>query len=250
MRKHLIWVLGVVVALASVGIASIASAAPNTQSITAKIKPTKLPKTTRAPISIDVNTFSTNPSNPQQVPFATTLALVDFDKNVKFQQKGYPTCDPSQFGSQSTTQDVKAACPDSIIGSGTATVLLKSGPGLPPLTVHGQTIGANVKGNKILLHTYTQEAGGVPLVGSFKKSTGGSKYGQTLSVPVPPLAGGQGVISQFELKADKITYKNKGKKLAIISSNCQHKKMSFQARFTDDQGQLATGTSTTKCKRK
>jgi hypothetical protein len=250
MRKHLIWVLGVVVALASVGIASIASAAPNTQSITVKIKPAKLPKTTRAPISIAVNTFSTNPSNPQQIPFATKLALVDFDKNVKFQQKGYPTCDPSQFGSQSTTQDVKAACPDSIIGSGTATVIIKSGPGLPPVTVHGQTIGANVKGNKLLLHTYTQQAGGVPLVGSFIKSTGGSKYGQTLSVPVPPLAGGQGVISQFALKADKISYKNKGKKLAIISSNCKHKSMSFQARFTDDQGQTATGTTTAKCKRK
>jgi hypothetical protein len=250
MRKHLIWVLGLVVALASVGIASIASAAPNTQSIVTKVKPTKLPKKTRAPISIDDNVFGTNPSNPQGIPNPTTLALVDFDKNVLFQQKGYPTCDPSQFGSQSTTDDVKAACPDSIIGSGTATVLLKSGPGLPPLTVHGQTIGANVKGHKVLLHTYTQEAGGVPLVGTFKKSTGGSKYGQMLSVPVPPLAGGQGVITQFELKTKKIAYKHNGKKLAIVSSNCKHKSMSFQARFTDDQGQVATGTSTVKCKRK
>jgi hypothetical protein len=250
MRKHLIWVLGLVVALASIGAASLASAAVNNQQITAKITPKKRSKTQRVPISIDVNVFATNPTNPQQVPNPTTLALVDFDKDVKFQQKGYPTCDPSQFGSQSTTDDVKAACPDAIVGSGTATVLLKSGPGLPPLTVHAKTIGANVKGNKVLLHSYTQEAGGVPLVGSFKKSTGGSKYGQMLSTPVPPLAGGSGVISQFELKTDKIAYKNKGKKLAIVSAKCSSKKLDFQARFTDDQGQTATGHTTNACKPK
>jgi hypothetical protein len=250
MRKHLIWVLGLVVALASIGLASMASAAVNTQQITAKITPKKRSKTQRVPISIDVNVFATNPTNPQQVPNPTTLALVDFDKDVKFQQKGYPTCDPSQFGSQSTTDDVKAACPDAIVGSGTATVLLKSGPGLPPLTVHAKTIGANVKGNKVLLHSYTQEAGGVPLVGSFKKSTGGSKYGQMLSTPVPPLAGGSGVISQFELKTDKIAYKHNGKKLAIASAKCSSKKLDFQARFTDDQGQTAVGHTTNKCKGK
>ncbi|MCA1843839.1 MAG: hypothetical protein LC792_11775, partial [Actinobacteria bacterium] len=110
----------------------------------------------------------------------------------------------------------------------------------------------NVKGNKLLLHSYTQQAGGVPLVGSFKKSTGGPKYGQMLSTPVPPLAGGQGVISQFELKADKTVYKFKGKKLAIVSAKCSSKKLDFQARFTDDQSppNTAVGHTTAKCTKK
>jgi hypothetical protein len=250
MRKHLIWVLGLMVAFATVAFASFASAAVNTQEITAAVTPKKLPKSERAPISLNVNVFATNPGNEQQIPNPTTLALVDFDKDLKFQQKGYPTCDPTQFGSQSTVQDVKDACPDSVVGSGTATVVLKSGPGLPPLTVHAETVGANVKGNKVLLHSYTKEAGGVPLVGSFKKSTGGSKYGQMLSTPVPPLAGGAGVITQFQLKTKKISYKKGKKKLAIVSSKCSHKKLSFQARFTDDQNQVATGTDTAKCKKK
>jgi hypothetical protein len=250
MRKHLIWVLGLVVALGSVAIASIASAVPNTQEIVATVAPKKLPPKKRAPISLNVNVFATNPGNAQQIPNPTTLALVDFDKDVKFQQKGYPTCDPSQFGSQSTTQDVKDACPDAIVGSGTATVVLKSGPGLPPLTVHAETVGANVKGDKVLLHSYTKEAGGVPLVGVFKKSTGGSKFGEMLSTVVPPLAGGAGVITQFQLKTKKISYKFHGKKLAIVSSKCSDKKLDFQARFTDDQGQVATGSSVFKCKKK
>jgi hypothetical protein len=241
MRKLLFLALASLGTLAAVGIAY---GAVNTQTITGKVSPKKLSKTKKAPVSLSVNVASTNPGNPGGVPNATNLAEVDFDKDIKIQQKGFPTCDPSQFGSQSTTDDVKQACPDAILGTGTATVQLGA------LQVHAQAIGANVKGNKILLHAYTQETGGVPLIGSIIKSKGGSKYGQELSVPVPPLAGGAGVITQFGLNVKKISYKYKGKKVGYISSSCKDKKINFQARFTDNQGQLATGKSTQSCKQK
>jgi hypothetical protein len=250
MRKHLIWVLGLVVAAASVYLVSLASAAPNTQSIVAKVKPTKMPKKTRVPISMDVNVFATNPTNPNQIPNPTTHSLVDFDKDILIQAKGFPTCDPSQFGAASTTQDVKQQCGDAVTGSGTATVVVPTGPSTPPLTINAQTVGAAVKGNKILLLSYNSLSGGQPLLGQFKKSTGGSKYGITLDVPVPPLAGGTAVLTQFELFTNKITYKKGKKKLAIVSARCSHKKLQWQARFTDNQGNLATGTTTQKCKAK
>jgi hypothetical protein len=249
MRKHLLWVLALVVALVctAIGIASPAGArspsTTNVQSIVVKVKPKKLPKNERVPISIDVNVFAKSPDGT--TPNATSRALVDFDKNVKFQQKGFPTCNPDQFGSQSTTQDVKSACPDAIVGSGSATVDLGALTG-----IHADTIGAAVKGNKVLLHSYTQQAGGVPLVGKFKKSTGGKKYGQTLDTIVPPLAGGAGVLTQFQLKTDKISYPYKHKKRAIVSAKCKHKKMRFQARFTDEFGHTAVGKTTVKCKPK
>jgi hypothetical protein len=248
MRKHLLWVLALVVALATaaVGIVSPAGArSPNTtnnQTIEVTVSPKKAPANKRIPIKIAVNVEATSPDGT--TPNATTLALVDFDKDLKFQQKGYPTCDPSQFGSQSTTQDVKDACPDSVVGTGTATVVLGA------LTINAQTIGANVKGNKILLHSYTQQAGGVPLVGSFKKSTGGGKFGQMLETPVPPLAGGSGVITQFGLNTKKISYKSGGKKLAIVSARCKDGKWDFQARFTDEYGHVATGKDTVTCTKK
>ncbi len=247
MRKHLIWILGLAVVFVYAGVAS---GAPNVQSITGKVTPKKLPKKSKAPVALSINVSSTNASNPQGVPNATTFARVDFDKDIKVQQKGLPTCDASQFGSQSTTKDVKQACPDAIIGSGSATIVLRSGPGLPPLTIHAQTVAANVKGKKILLHSYTQEAGGVPLLGTFIKSDGGSKYGQELSVPVPALAGGQGVITAFGVNTKKLTYKFHHKKLSYASASCKDKKILFQARFTDDQGNLATGKAKQKCKQK
>jgi hypothetical protein len=248
MRKHLIWVLGVMVAIGSVVAAGLAIAAPNTQSIVAKTAPKKVPKKERVGISLDVNVFAENPTNPQQVPFPTTNAKVDFDKNLFFQQKGYPTCDPNQFGSSTTTQDVKDECGDAVIGDGSATVQVPTSAGTPPVTVKADVVAANVKGNKVLLHSQNPLSGGQPLVGQLKK-TGGT-YGTTLDVDVPPLAGGAAVITQFQTKIDKVVYRNNGKKLAIVSANCKDKTQDFRARFTDNQGQLATGTTTYKCKRK
>jgi hypothetical protein len=250
MRKHLIWVLGLVVAAGGVYLVSLASAAPNTQSIVASVKPTKMPKKTRVPVSMNVNVSATNPTNPNQIPNPTTLSKVYFDKDISIQAKGFPTCDPSQFGAASTTQDVKSQCGDAVTGSGSATVVVPTGPSTPPLTIHADTVGAAVKGNKILLLSYNSLSGGQPLLGQFKKSTGGSKYGITLETPVPPLAGGTAVLTQFQLFTKKITYKKGNKKLAIVSARCSHKKLQWQARFTDNQGNTAVGTTTQKCKAK
>ena len=249
MRKHLIGVLGLAVAIISVVLASVAFAAPNTQTIEGKAAPKKLSTKKPQPISLDTNVFATNPSNPNQVPFPTTNAKVDFDKDIHFQQKGYPTCDTSGFGAATTIQDVKDECSDSVIGGGSATVVVPTATGAPPLNVHADVVAANVKGNKILLHSYNSLSGGQPLIGQLSKEKNGP-YGTLLDVDVPPLAGGTAVITQFETKINKISYKKGRKKLAIVSATCKDKKLKYQARFTDNQGQLATGTATQKCKKK
>jgi hypothetical protein len=251
MRKHLIWVLGVVVAVGSVVAAGLAIASPNTQSIVATTAPKKVPKTERKPISLDVNVFATHPAepgNPNGIPHPTKNAVVDFDANLKFQQKGYPTCDPDQFGSSTTTQDVRDECGDAAIGDGSATVVVPGAPGAPPVTVKADVVAANVKGNKVLLHSHNPLSGGQPLVGQLKKT--GGNYGTKLTVPVPPLAGGAAVITQFQTKIDKVAYRHQGKKLAIISGNCKDKTQDFRASFTDDQGNVNVGTDVFKCKRK
>jgi hypothetical protein len=244
-------VLGVMVAAAVVLAAGIAGATPNTQSIEVKVKPLKGPKSKRLPISLDVNVFATHPAeagNPFGIPHPTTNAKVDFSKNGAFQQKGYPTCDPNQFGSSTTTQDVKDECGDAAIGDGSATVVVPTSAGTPPVTVKADVVAANVKGNKILLHSHNPLSGGQPLVGQIKKVSG-PKYGLTLDVDVPPLAGGAAVITQFQTKIDKVVYRHNGKRLAILSSNCKDRRADFRARFTDDTGSVNVGTDVVKCTR-
>jgi hypothetical protein len=247
LRKHLIWALGLVFALvASVGIAS---AVPNTQTIDGKITPSKLPKKGAAkPIKLFVDVSSTNSANANQVPNPTTNAKVDFDKDMKYQQKGFPTCDSGGFTAATTTSQAKSDCGDSVIGSGSAKIQVPTATGAPPLAVAADVTAFNGKGKGIILFTYNTLSGGTVLNGKIQKSTA-SGYGVMLNVDVPPLAGGSAVIQEFNATINK-KYKSGGKKLSILSSTCKDKKLKFQARFTDNAGQLATGTDKQTCKQK
>jgi hypothetical protein len=255
MKRSLTAALALAIALASAGVAA---AVPNEQTITGAFLPKKLPKDKRAPISLFTNVAATNPGNPYQLANPTVLAKVDYDKAGAFQQKGFPTCpdqggDPREmFGAATKTEDVRQACPDAIVGSGGATVKVPTGPATPPLEVHADVIAANVDQNRILLHSYNPLSGGQPLLGKIGKADpeAGPKYGLTLTVEVPPLAGGTAVITQFDAKI-KAVYRFKGKKRSLLSARCpSSKRLGAQARFTDNQGQLAVGTFTQKCKQK
>jgi len=109
----------------------------------------------------------------------------------------------------------------------------------------------NGKGKQLILFTYNSLSGAQTIVGNFGPPSGaGSAYGTTLTTQIPPLAGGTAVIQEFNTRLAKRTFKYKGKKASYVSSSCKDKKIQFQARFTDTQGQVATGTSTQKCKQK
>ena len=244
MRKSLLTAMGLIVVL---GISGVAMAAPNTQTISGTVKPKKLPESGKAaPIKLIVDVSSTNSGNANSVPNPTTRARVDFDKDVKYQQKGYPTCDFSSFSAATTTAGAKQECGDSQIGSGGAQIQVPTAVGSPPVEVPATVTVFNGKGKGIILFTSNSLSGGTVLPGKIKKSDAGGPYGVMLDVPVPPLAGGAAVIQQFDATVKK-TYNSGGKKRSILSSTCKDKKIKFQARFTDDENQLATGTDTFTC---
>lgn len=244
MRKLLMCVIGIAVAIGSVGAAT---AAVNTQTIEGTVKPKKLPASGKAkPIKLVVDVSSTNSGNANNVPNPTVRARVDFDKDIKYQQKGYPTCDTSGFSSATTVTDSKQECGDALIGSGGAGIQVPTAAGAPPVEVAASVTVFNGKGKGIILFTSNSLSGGTVLPGKIKKSDAGGPYGVMLDVPVPPLAGGAAVIQQFDATVKK-TYTSGGKKRSILSSTCKDKKIKFQARFTDDEGQLATGTDKYTC---
>lgn len=254
MRKHLIWTLPIG------GLAAFAAAAmavPNTQVVTGGISPSKLPKHKRAPISLLTDVSATNSGNPNQIPNPTTLAKVDYDKDGAFQQKGLPTCNPAEFTAATTTEQAKDACPDAIVGNGTSKIAVPLSSGAPPLTIDAVTTVFNAKHKTVLLHTYNTLSGAQTLIGTVGKADpgpppqgAGPGYGLTLTVPVPPLAGGSAVITEFNAKVKKV-YRYNGKKLSIYTARCgPDKKLRIQARFTDNQGQVATDSASKSCKQK
>ncbi|MGH2981072.1 MAG: hypothetical protein ACRDKV_03390 [Solirubrobacterales bacterium] len=252
MRRPLIWVLGVAVATCGVWTGGLASAAPNVQTISGSFLPKKLPKRKRAPISLFSNLEATNPGNPFSLPNPTTLAKVDYDKDGRFQQKGLPRCNPARFGPATTTEKAKNECSDALVGSGSSIIKVPTGPATPPMTVNAEVTAFNGANKTLVLHTYNSLSGGLALVGTIRPAdkAAGRQYGITLTVPVPPLAGGTAVITQLDAKVRKV-YRHRGKKRSLISARCRgDRKLRAQARFTDDQGQLSTDTFVQRCKTK
>lgn len=254
MRKHLIWVLALAVALLSAGTAW---AVPNIQSVTGTFSPKKLPAKKRVPISLFTDVSATNPGNPFQLPNPTVLSKVDYDKDGAFYQKGFPTCDPTQFTAATTTDQAKSTCSDSLIGGGSAKIAVPTATGAPPINIAAVVTAFNGAHKTVILFSYNTLSGAQTLVGTIGKPDpgpppggAGSGYGITLTVPVPPLAGGSAVITEFNTKVKK-TYHYKGKKRSLFSSRCgPGKTLNIQARFTDNQGQPAVGTGSQKCKQK
>jgi hypothetical protein len=257
MRKHLVWLLVLPVALVSVGVASVASAAPNIQTISGSFTPKKLPAHKRAPITLFTDVSATNPGNPQQLPNPTVLSKVDFDKDGTFYQKGLPTCDPTQFTAATTTAQAKSLCSDSLVGGGTSIIKVPTGPSTPPLIVNAVVTAFNGSNKRLILFSYNTLSGAQTLIGQIAPADPGNPptgagpgYGITLTVPVPPLAGGTAVITEFNTSVHK-TYHYKGKLRSLESSRCgPGKKLNLQARFTDNLGQVAVGTAFQKCKQK
>jgi hypothetical protein len=258
MRKHLIWVLALAAMLAiAVTLSSVggASAVPNIQTITGSFTPNKLPAHKKAPVALFTDVSATNPGNPNNLPNATTLAKVDFDKDGAFYQKGFPTCDPTQFTAATTTQQAKDACGDSLEGGGTSIIQVPSTTGGPPININATVTAFNGAHKTIVLFSYNSLSGAQTLIGQIGPADpgpppggAGPGYGITLTVPVPPLAGGAAVITEFNTRVKK-TYHYKGKLRSIESSSCgPGHKLNIQARFTDDHGQVAVGTNFQKCK--
>ena len=248
MKKRLSWMLVLALAVSSVGVVQSASA-ENIQSINAFLKPKKLFKTgKRKTVSLFVDVATTNPSNPFGTPSPTTLAKVDFDKDVKFDQKGLDTCNPGLFTSATTTDQAQNLCPSSKIGGGSSKIAIPTAVGSPPLNIDATVTAFNGKAKTLVLHTYNSVSGATVLVGKLSRDpAAGRKYGTTLTVPVPPLAGGTAVITEFQVRVKK-SFRFRGRRHGLVSSTCRDKRIRFQARFTYKDGTSDDAQDTQKCK--
>ncbi|MGH2980711.1 MAG: hypothetical protein ACRDKV_01530 [Solirubrobacterales bacterium] len=250
MRKSLVLALAFAVTVGTVGIVGPASA-ENIQSINGKVRPKRLPKRgKRRNVAVTVNVSTTNPANPYAVPSPTTLAKVDFDKDIRIQNRGLATCNPARFTSATTTSQAKSLCRRSQVGHGSSTIAVPTGPSTPPLFVNAVVTAFNAKRRSLVLHTYNSLSGATTLIGTIRRDRdAGRKYRSTLTVPVPPLAGGTAVIAQFRAKVKK-SYRHRHKRRYLISARCRGRRILFQARFTYKDGTSDTARDKARCKPK
>lgn len=223
MGRKLMLMLAVGATLA-VGVAALANAATTTVragnlilTFGGTVSPKAMPKTDYVPVTTHITgkiktTDGTHPSALREV-------VVDIDKDVKVNVKGYPVCKASELEARST-KSANSVCGDTILGEGEAHVEIEFPEQKPiivpsPLTVYN----GGEKGGKVtlLIHVYITVPVPVALVTTVTITRKGTGVHTVSKIPVA--VGGSGSALDFDFKLGK-TYTYKGKKIGYFEARC------------------------------
>jgi hypothetical protein len=236
MRKvALVCVAAIVGAL---GITAVAFAINGTQTISVKTT-TNRAGTKSKPRSVGRITVvtATTPA-ATDAPFATSRAVIHFDKNLVFGNSKFASC------RQSVVQSNPTSCPaGSRIGSGSAVAKLSTGSQVTP------TIRAfnGPSGKLYLLVTEPTFNVNAVLVGTLKSDTG--KYGKKLDVAIPQnLQNVAGIIITLTQFTTRVGGTAKGTPYVGLKG-CSGGKLSYKGDFFFTDGTNKSATTTSNCRK-
>jgi hypothetical protein len=223
MRRKLMFALALGAVL-SLGVAAVASAVSTTlragdlvATFGGTTSPKALSKTKYTPVT--TNIFGTLSTSDNTHPPALREAVVDIDKDVKVNVKGYPVCKAGQLQARDT-KAAKAACGNTILGEGSAEAEIAF-PEQRPIKVPSPLLVFNggEKGGKVtlLIHTFITVPAPTAIVTTVTITRKGSGIHTVSKVPV--IAGGSGSALNFKFKLGK-TYTYKGKKVGYFEAKC------------------------------
>ena len=247
MRKYLI---GTITCLVGVfAFSSVASAAVTSLNTTVNIRPAKQKKKVFGPASVFFASDDTHagflPCPPgtgtTDACFAyppSTQAVLTFSKDIKFTPGNLPDCNLAAIAGKNTA-GARAACPGSIVGTGSNVNKTTSGQTLNGVITafNGAPSGGNPS---LYLHV---DIAGV----TTKPILNGVIRGNVLSVQIPPVPGA--VIEHFDTTLSKKKVgKKKGKNVFYFSARCSKKKWTTTETVTYQTGQQLSDTVTGRCK--
>jgi hypothetical protein len=230
MRKHLVWVLGLALA---VGVAGIATAGGGqTHTVKAKVAPARQDDNRYGPASLDFTTASDctgqgctlNPANRVEV---------FIDDDLKLTDTGLATCAPSRLANTTTAQ-ARSRCASSLVGKGTSVAYIG---GNPNAAVNGSNTifnGPDQGGRDTLtIHNYIQAAGSTVVLKGVVKPVGGD-FGIKLDVSVPALPFGTALAS-FQNKLQR-SYRSGGRTRHFITARCHDNNRTWNFKGKDTYG--------------
>jgi hypothetical protein len=179
--------------------------------------PKALPKTKYAPMT--ANVFGKITTNDGTHPSAFREAIVDFDKDIKVNVKGFPVCKAGQLEARDTKAALKV-CGSTVLGKGSADAEIAF-PEQRPIKVHSPLtiFNGGEKGGKVtlLIHTFITVPAPTAIVTTVTISRKGAGL-HTIS-KIPQIAGGSGSAIDFNFNLGK-TYTYKGKKVSYLEGKC------------------------------
>jgi hypothetical protein len=199
-------------------------------------KPKTLPQHEFAPISLQgEGHISTTDGS---LPPAVRSVDIDWDRNGLLTTRGLPVCQPGKLENTTTPMAMKA-CRSALVGKGFASGMVAF-PDDPPFGASSTVLAFNGprRGGKwtLLFHAYAY----VPAPTTFVvpviiSKTNEGRYGYNSHVDAPTIAGGYGVVTDFDLKVYR-RWKQKGENLSYISARCADGRLQArgEVEFVDD----------------
>ena len=186
------------------------------------MSPSALSKTTMTPISVTAS-GSVQTADGSHVPPAQTLNL-QVDKHFRVESTGLPTCTAGKIEASSPAQAMKA-CGSALVGKGRVTGQVEFPESAPfntkgPLLVfNGPASAAGPAYPDMYFYTYVDVPAPTAIVATAKLTKDSGKYGFTISVTIPEVAGGSGSLTGFELTVNR-RWPYKGTQLSYLNAEC------------------------------
>lgn len=243
MRKHLVWILGLALAI---GISSVAVSAVQ-HTVKAKVAPAKQKKRAYGAASLNFTTASTCTESPSCTLNPANRVRVYIDDDLKLNSRGLAKCNPDSL-ENTTTAQARAMCRSSMVGKGSSVAYI-AGRKDAQATGTGTGFNGPRRGGRptLIVHNFVPALGRtVVLVGLLKPGTG--DFGTILDVNVPPLQFNTALAS-FQLKIQR-SFRFKGKTRHYVAARCFDRNRTWNFKGRDDYGggdPPRTATATQRC---
>jgi hypothetical protein len=186
----------------------------------ATVAPSELPANGNAPVEVtsQVRVSTTDGS----APAGLRKLVLQFDKHGSIGAGGWPTCSSAKLAGK-TSQAARAACPQAIVGEGTAKAVV-SLPGQAPFSISSPLIFFNAPptGGKPTLIAHAYETVPEPqavLTPIVVERVHKGRYGYQVEVEMPAIAGGYGAVTLSEATIGA-TRKRGGKTAGFVNAHC------------------------------
>jgi hypothetical protein len=213
------------------------------------VKPTKLPKTKMAPITLNVS-GDIRTLDGSQPPILNQM-LLEFDKNGTVYTKGLDTCRTAAL-ENTLTEDARRKCKSALVGKGNVEARIAFpdqepfiAPG-PLLAFNGEPQGKNPT---IIFHVFANVPAPTTFVVEAVISKASAPYGKKIVARIPPIAGGNGALTHFDISVHR-TWKHKGKKRSYVVAKCTDGDFIAEGTFDFNDGSTVNGSVVRACQPK
>jgi hypothetical protein len=182
------------------------------------ISPSALPRSTNAPISVEVD--GTVRSLSAERPPALRYIAIAINRGGRIETRGLPTCDRSQIESASSAQAM-AVCGPALVGTGRYAGAV-SFPDQAAFPLQGRILAFNAKvdgGRGILAHVYGSKPFPNSRIIAFRIRETSGTYGTVLSTALPPAINRYGYLKRIVLNLQR-RYVRRGQVRSYLSAAC------------------------------